>query len=61
MLVRPRSIISERKSLETAYYGKSLKLEDIVLMDMVSNKGAAALLGTPPVPGRAGKPFGRSI
>jgi hypothetical protein len=47
--------------LETAYYGKSVTLEDIILVNMVSNKGAAALLGTPPVPERAGKPFRKSI
>jgi hypothetical protein len=32
--------------LETAYYGKGVTLEDIILMDMVSNKGADALLET---------------
>ena len=40
------SVISERNSLETAYYGKGVTLEDIILMDMVSNKGADALLET---------------
>ena len=40
------SRISERNRLETAYYGKGVTLEDIILMDMVSNKGADALLET---------------
>jgi lipid-binding SYLF domain-containing protein len=40
------SIISERNSLETAYYGKGVTLEDIILMDMVSNTGADGLLET---------------
>jgi len=40
------SVISERNSLETAYYGKGMTLEDIILMDMVSNKGADALRET---------------
>ena len=40
------SVISERNSLEAAYYGKGVTLEAIILMDMVSNKGADALLET---------------
>ena len=40
------SVISERNSLETAYYGKGVTLEDIILMGTVSNKGAAVLLET---------------
>ena len=39
------SVINERTSLEAAYYGKGVTMEDIILMDMVSNKGADALLG----------------
>ena len=40
------SIINERAGLETAYYGKGVTLEDIILLDLVSNKGAAVLLET---------------
>ncbi len=40
------SIINERAGLETAYYGKGVTLEDIFLLDLVSNKGAAVLLET---------------
>jgi len=40
------SSIAEREGLERAYYGMITWLEDIVLMDRVSNKGAAALRET---------------
>ena len=40
------SIISEKPSLENAYYGKNVTLAEIILMDTVSNKGTAALLET---------------
>jgi len=40
------SRINERTSLDTAYYGKGVTLEDIILLDLVSNKGAAMLLET---------------
>ncbi|HYB21585.1 MAG TPA: lipid-binding SYLF domain-containing protein [Thermodesulfobacteriota bacterium] len=40
------SIINERTRLEAAYYGKDVTLDDIILMDMVSNKGADGLRET---------------
>jgi lipid-binding SYLF domain-containing protein len=40
------SFILERESLERAYYGVITWLEDIVLINRVSNKGAAALRET---------------
>jgi len=40
------SIISERTGLETAYYGKGVTLEDIIVFDTVSNKGADNLRET---------------
>jgi lipid-binding SYLF domain-containing protein len=40
------ALITERESLERAYYGVITWLEDIVLMDRVSNKGAAGLRET---------------
>jgi len=38
------SIISERTSLEKKYYGKDVTLAEIILMNAVSNEGAAGLV-----------------
>ena len=40
------SVINERVSLERAYYGKGVTMDDIILLDTVSNKGADGLRET---------------